>query len=191
MLSKGLLQNYKYAYFLKIMGITPTSTAKLHFAKVEIGSINNYYCYWKVFPLSSSQFLKYWLLSIPLIVPVQQCLWWYPLPWLPRRPPFLLGSPHGSTNLKAPVPWPSSSTVDRYNNVRIQLRFNIKCLCILYIVFRDCNSGQYEACMGSEEILYAWAKNAPPKYLPKGEKFFCAMIRSKTMWNRPWYYCIN
>ena len=36
MLSKSLLQNYKYVHFLKKLGISPTSTAKLHFAKVEM-----------------------------------------------------------------------------------------------------------------------------------------------------------
>lgn len=35
---------------------------------------------------------------------------------------------------------------------------------------RDCKSGPYRECEGSQSIiLYAWAKDAPPKFLPKGE----------------------
>lgn len=35
----------------------------------------------------------------------------------------------------------------------------------------DCNRGPHEACSGSQEILYAWAKDAPSKYLPKDVGF--------------------
>ena len=38
---------------------------------------------------------------------------------------------------------------------------------------RDCKSGPYTECLESQEILYAWAKDAPPKYLPKGKKMYC------------------
>ena len=38
---------------------------------------------------------------------------------------------------------------------------------------RDCKSGPYGECKGSQNILYAWAKDAPPKFLPKGE---CGII---------------
>ena len=37
-------------------------------------------------------------------------------------------------------------------------------------LIRDCKSGPYTECEGSQSILYAWAKDAPAKFLPKGEK---------------------
>ena len=36
---------------------------------------------------------------------------------------------------------------------------------------RDCKSGPYRECQGSQNILYAWAKDAPPKFLPQGEVY--------------------
>lgn len=40
----------------------------------------------------------------------------------------------------------------------------------MHYLIRDCKSGPYMECEGSQSILYAWAKDAPAKFLPKGEE---------------------
>ena len=40
------------------------------------------------------------------------------------------------------------------------------------LVIRNCKRGPYTECkQGAQKILYAWAKDAPPKYLPKGDTY--------------------